>query len=469
MRNILVDASASRLTSRGRVAALVVGAIASFAVFLDTTIVNLALPTLSHEFGANRSSVEWVIDAYTLAFGAIMLSAGVMSDGYGARRVFIPGATLFAIASIGCALAENMTILNVFRFIQGIGAAMLLPSSLRLATQYMNDVHSRRVAVGLWSAAGGVGMAAGPLVGGIVVTGLGWRWLFWINVLVSVVAITLALGLEPSSRQKRVSTDIFGQITATVMIGCLVFTLIEGPHLGWTAPLLMVAAVLCVVAIISFVIAERRTPGPLIPPRLAARPEFIGSAILGALFNLAFYGVLFALSLLLQGVKGESALNAGLRFLPLTGLIFVGNLIAPRMSHRLRTNSVLYMGQTLFAGGLLTTVYTAQLPQLWPLALSLLPMGLGAGILVPTMTTRMLESLPQDLSGAASGAFNTSRQLGGAIGVALFGTLLGPSAHLTAGFTECLVASFFCLVISAALTRFLMGGSRPRSNLPASK
>lgn len=469
MRNVLVDVSASNLANRGRVAALIVGAIASFAVFLDTTIVNLALPTLSHEFGANRSSIEWVIDAYTLAFGAIMLSAGVMSDRYGARRVFMPGVTIFAIASIGCALAENMTIINVFRLIQGIGAAMLLPSSLRLATQYAHDIHSRRVAVSLWSAAGGVGMAAGPLLGGLIVTSLGWRWLFWINVLVSVVAITLALWLEPSTRQERVRTDIFGQITATITIGCLVLILVEGPHLGWTAPLLMVATVLLVAAIISFVIIERRTPQPLIPPRLAARSEFFGSALLGGLFNLAFYGVLFALSLLLQGVKGESALTAGLRILPMTGLIFVGTLIAPRMSRRFGTNRVLYIGQAFFAVGLLTTVFTAQLAALWPLAFSLLPTGLGSGILVPTMTTRMLESLPQDLSGAASGAFNTSRQLGGAVGVALFGTLLGTSAHLQAGFTTCLIVSFSCVVISALFTHFLLGGSRERANLAVSK
>lgn len=446
-----------RIVSKRHGIALVVGTIASFAIFLDTTIVNLALPTLSHELGANRSSIEWVIDAYTLAFGATMLSAGVMADRHGARRVFIPGVAIFAMASIGCALADNITTLNILRLIQGAGAALVLPSSLRLATQGRQDVRSHRAAVSLWAAAGGVGMAAGPLFGGLIVTGLGWRWMFWVNVLVSMVSIALALLLEPSTSYQQGHADIVGQIIATVMIGCFVFIMVEGPHVGWTTPLIVGATGLLCVAVISFVIVERRTPWPLIPPRLAVQPEFIGSAVLGALFNCAFYGVLFALSLLFQEVKGQSALNAGIHFLSLTGLIFAGNLVAPRLSRGYNTNKILNLGQTLFAVGLLLSIFTEPLASSWPLALSLLPVGFGGGLLVPTMTTRMLESLPQDLSGVASGAFNTSRQVGGSMGIAIFGFLLGPRTHLQAGVTVCLIASLICIVASAGLTRTLLG------------
>jgi DHA2 family methylenomycin A resistance protein-like MFS transporter len=391
-----------------------------------------------------------------------MLSAGVIADSFGARRVFIPGVVVFVIASIGCAESQNIMMLNVFRLIQGAGAALLLPSSLSLATQNVDNVQLRRAAVALWSAAGGVGMAAGPLVGGILVNNFGWRWMFWVNVLVGLVIIILAFQLEPSLRRVKPRLDIFGQITATIAIVCLVYILIEGPHLGWNAPPLLLAAASFVVASVGFVIYERRTSNPLIPPRLAARAEFIGSAVLGALFNLSFYGVLFALSLLLQDVKGESALHAGLSFLPLTGLIFVGSLIAPRISRRTSTNNTLYLGQILFAGGLLLTIFTAPLAQSWPLAISLLPMGFGSGLLVPTMTARMLESLPQELTGAASGSFNTSRQLGGAIGVALFGTLLGSNSHTETGFTSCLIASLVCITISAAITLTILGGTRRR-------
>jgi DHA2 family methylenomycin A resistance protein-like MFS transporter len=260
------DGAASRSSSGSHIAALIVAAIAAFAVYLDTTIVNLALPTLSREFNADRSSIEWVLDAYILAFAAIMLSAGVMSDGFGARRVFIPGVIVFVIASIGCAEALNITMLNVFRLIQGAGAALLLPSSLSLVTENVDEVHLRRVAIALWSAAGGVGMAAGPLVGGLVVNGLGWRWMFWMNVLVGLVAVALTFRLGQSLRRVKPRLDIFGQITATIAIGCLVFIFIEGPHLGWNALMLLLTAALCVAAIVSFVIGERRTPHPLIPP-----------------------------------------------------------------------------------------------------------------------------------------------------------------------------------------------------------
>ncbi|WP_100487793.1 MFS transporter [Sporolactobacillus pectinivorans] len=446
------------------IAALTVGVIASFAVFLDATMMNLALPTLSREFGANRSSIEWVIDAYTLTFSAIMLSAGVTSDSYGARRIFIPGMIIFSIASIGCAVSQNITMLNVFRLIQGAGAALLLPSSLSLTTQNVDGINLRRVAIAIWSAAGGIGLAAGPIISGIVVTSLGWRWLFWINVLVGLIAVAFTTLTKPSSRRDGVHLDLFGQVTATLVIGSIVFILIEGQHLGWTMPLLFVIAAICLVSVISFIIIERKTAYPLIPPRLAARAEFIGSALLGALFNLAFYGVLFALSLLFQDVKGESSLHAGLNFLPFTGLIFVGNLIAPRIARRFGATSVLYLGQAFFGVGLLTIVFTVTFTQPWLLAVSLLPAGFGAGLLVPTMTSRMLESLPQDLSGAASASFNTSRQLGGAIGVALFGNLLGSNLHLMTGFIKCFIASFICVAVSTVLTLILLREPRKHAN-----
>ncbi|MFT8363089.1 MAG: MFS transporter [Sporolactobacillus sp.] len=448
--------TSSHSVRSAHIAALTVGVIASFAVFLDATMMNLALPTLSTEFDASRSSIEWVIDAYTLTFSAIMLSAGVMSDSYGARRIFIPGMLIFSIASIGCAVSPNITLLNVFRLIQGCGAALLLPSSLSLTTQHVDGVNLRRVAIAIWSAAGGIGLAAGPIISGIVVTSLGWRWLFWINVFVGLIAVAFIPLTKASPRRHGIHLDLFGQLTATLVIGSIVFVLIEGQHLGWTTPLLLVIAALCLVSVISFILIERKSAYPMIPARLAARAEFIGSASLGALFNLAFYGVLFALSLLFQEVKGDSSLHAGLNFLPFTGLIFVGNLIAPRLARRFGATGVLYLGQTFFGVGLLTLIFTVTGTQPWLLAISPLPAGLGAGLLVPTMTSRMLESLPQDLSGAASAAFNTSRQLGGAIGVALFGNLLGSNLHLMTGFIKCFIASFICIAVSTALTLLLL-------------
>jgi len=232
VRDNKVDAASSRSRNGSHAVALLVAAIAAFAVFLDTTIVNLALPTLSREFNADRSSMEWVLDAYTLSFAAIMLSAGVLSDGFGARRVFVPGVIVFVIASIGCAEAHQITMLTICRLIQGAGAALVLPSSLSLATQNVKEVHLRRAAIALWSAAGGVGMAAGPLVGGFIVNSLDWRWMFRMNVAVGLVVVVLAFRLERSLRGERPRLDIFGQFTASVAIGCLVFIFIEGPHLA---------------------------------------------------------------------------------------------------------------------------------------------------------------------------------------------------------------------------------------------
>lgn len=457
MSTIAAEA-ASRERSSGR-AALFVGAMATFAVFLDSTIVNLALPTLSREFDASRSGVEWVVDAYTLAFAAILLSAGVLSDGFGARRVFIPGVALFVLASVGCAEAHSLEALNVWRLLQGAGAAVMLPSSMSLATRHARDLHAKRVAISIWAAAGSIGMAVGPLAGGILVNGLGWRSMFWMNVAVGIVAIAFAKRLGASERRALPKLDVFGQLSATAAIGSAVFVFIEGPHQGWATWPVIAAGAIGALSVAAFVIGERRTAHPLIPPRLAAQPAFIGTALLGGIFNLAFYGVLFALSLLLQDGRGESALEAGLRFLPVMAPIFAANLVVPRIARRFGTNRVLYVGQAILAGGMLLTIFAAPMTPSWPLAVSLLPVGFGAGLIVPMLTAKMVESLPPDLTGAASGSFNTSRQVGGAIGVALYGALLG-SGDYQAGFTACLAVSLACIVASAAITRALLGKRR---------
>ncbi|MFI9275472.1 MFS transporter [Kitasatospora sp. NPDC052896] len=453
-----------RAGTPGTRASLITAAVAAFMVSLDSTIVNLALPVLGRELGGGRADVEWVMDGYTLALAAVMLGAGALSDALGARRIFLLGLAVFGLASGACGLAGTMPVLIAARLVQGVGAALSLPSSLALVRAGGSSPAERGRAIALWSAAGGVGMAAGPLIGGAIVAAAGWRWVFWINVLVCPLALpaTALLTRPVPARPRRL--DLGGQLAATPAIAGLVFVLIEGPRLGWSRPAVPVASAVFVLGAAGFLLAERRAAEPLLPLPLARKPEFAGSAGLGALFNFAFYGLMFALSLLLQQVRGDSPLTAGLSFLPLTGLITAANLVAPRLTARRGSTFVLLVGLALFAAGLLGTALTEPLSSSLPLLLCLLPVGFGGGLIVPTMTTRLLESAPPELAGAASGAFNTARQVGGAVGVAVFGPLLGTGSELTQGFRLCVLLSVAAAALGALISATVL---RRRPTEPA--
>jgi DHA2 family methylenomycin A resistance protein-like MFS transporter len=439
------------MSERSGPASLLVAVVACFLVFLDTTVVNVALPSIGASLDGRRADLEWLVDGYTLAFAAGMLNAGALADAFGASRVFVIGLLVFAAASAACAVSTNVASLIGARAVQGVGGALLLPSSLTLATSGL-DGPSRERAVSRWAAAGGIGVAAGPLVGGLVVESAGWRWVFLINVVIGAAALFVTVVATSSVRPRSRRLDVGGQVSASLAIGSFVFALIEGPRLGWSSAAVTAALALVVVAATGFIVSERRAADPIMPLGLAAQVEFAAASLLGALFNFTFYGVMFALTLLLQQGRGDSPLVAGLSFLPLTGLIAVGNLTAPRLTSRRSANFVLHAGQSLLGLGLVAALLTATLPSQWPLLLSLVPAGFGSGLLVPTMTSRLLQTAPDHLRGVAAGAFNASRQIGGAIGVAVFGSLLGAGTALGHGFRVCLTLSVAAIAASALVT-----------------
>jgi MFS transporter, DHA2 family, methylenomycin A resistance protein len=439
------------MSERSGAVTLLVAIVACFLVFLDTTVVNVALPSIGASLKGGRADLEWLVDGYTLAFAAGMLNAGALADSFGARRVFVIGLVVFAAASVACAVPANVASLIGARVVQGVGGALLLPSSLTLATSGLIG-NARERAVSRWAAAGGIGVAAGPLVGGLVVEAAGWRWVFLINVVIGAVALILTVVATSAVRPRPRRLDLGGQVTASLAIGSFVFALIEGPRLGWSSLAVTAALALVVAAATGFIVSEREAPNPIMPLGLAAQVEFAATSLLGALFNFTFYGVIFALTLLLQQGRGDSPLVAGLSFLPLTGLIAVGNLTAPRLASRRSANFVLHVGQALLGFGLLAALLTATLRSPWPLLLSLVPAGFGSGLLVPTMTSRLLQTAPDHLRGVAAGAFNASRQIGGAVGVAVFGSLLGAGTALDHGFRVCLTLSLAAIAASALVT-----------------
>jgi DHA2 family methylenomycin A resistance protein-like MFS transporter len=450
------------MTIEHRRAAVALALIAAFMVFVDGTIVNLALAQLASHLQASRSELEWAVNAYTLSFAAGMLGAGAITDTLGTRRAFIAGLLVFTLSSAVCALAGSMLVLNLARLAQGAGSALLLPSALVLATAAAREDHARHRLVGWWAAAGGVGMAAGPLLGGALVALADWRAVFAVNVAIGIPAIGWSLRAMPAAPRAGRRLDVAGVATATVFIAGLVFALIEGPAQGWAAPAVLAAAAVAVIGGGGFVVAERSARAPLLPMGVYSDRGFLSAAAQGALFNFTFYGLLFALSLMLQQGRGLGALTAGLLFLPLTGLISAGALCSARLAERLGRRAVLAIGQTVLAVTLLAVAWASTASALWPLVLTLIPAGFSGGLLVPAMTSQSIAAVAPALHGAASAALNTSRQVGAAVGVATFGPLLGTAHGLRDGFVACLVVAAVATTAALALTSLAPARSRSR-------
>jgi DHA2 family methylenomycin A resistance protein-like MFS transporter len=302
------------------------------------------------------------------------------------------------------------------------------------------------------------------LLGGALVALANWRAVFAVNVIIGIPAVVWSLLSMPSVVRRSRRLDLGGMGTATVLIGGLVFALIEAPALGWH-PAVITAAALTVAGLAGFVWIERSTREPLLPPGVYSDRRFVITAGQGALFNFAFYGVLFALSLMLQQGRGLSALATGLLFLPLTGLISIGSLCSAPLAQRFGRAAVLSVGQAVLAIALLALAWAGTSSALWPLVLALLPAGFSSGLLVPTMTSQSIAAVEPTLHGAASAAFNTSRQLGAAVGVAVFGPLLGTTHSFTTGFVTCVIVASAATTITLFLTTLARAGTGVEQSL----
>jgi MFS transporter, DHA2 family, methylenomycin A resistance protein len=445
-------------------AAALIAASGAFAmVSLDVTIVNVALPTLQAQLGATLQGLQWVVDGYALVFAAGLLTGGALGDTLGARRVFAIGLALFALASAGCGLAASAGALIAARFAQGVGAALLMPCSLALLRAAFADEQARARAVAVWAAAGGGAVAAGPVIGGLLIDTLGWRSIFLINLALGAAILGLTVARVPVSERRHAHIDTCGQVAAVAAVGGLTFAVVEGPRLGWSAPSVTIALVVAVTGAAGFVSCERRAASPMLPPALARRRSFVGAALVGALLNCAFYGQVFVLSLFFQHARHQTPLQAGLSFLPMTALITVANLAAPRVARRVGPLRTIIGGQVVMAAGLIAVATVDAHTRWWALALALLPIGVGGGLTIPPLTHQLLESVPAQLAGVASGALNASRQLGGAIGVAGFGALLAAhSADFTAGMHLTGLAAAAATLAGAPLAATLLS---PRATL----
>jgi MFS transporter, DHA2 family, methylenomycin A resistance protein len=395
---------------------------------LDVTVVNVALPQIASGLSVHVSGLQWVVDAYTLPFAVLMLSAGVLGDRFGSRRAYLIGLAIFAAASLACGLAPNASTLIAARAAQGVAAALLIPSSLALLNHAASDDHSLRArAVGMWTAAGSVAIAAGPVLGGLLVATMGWRSIFLINVPLCIVGVGLTIrSVAPSARGDATHhLDPLGQLLAIVALTALTYSVIEFRPLGIRHPLVIGGGILAVVAGIVFYFVETKSSEPMLPLGLFHLPNFSPSVVFGTIINLTFYGIMFVLSLYLQQARGFSALGTGLAYLPLMSTFIVVNVASGVVAARTGPRLPMILGASVTLVGY---VMLSRLGPATPYVAMLLPfivVPAGMGFAVPAMTAGVLSSIDRRRSGTASAVLNAARQTGGAIGVAIFGALVG--------------------------------------------
>lgn len=416
---------------RGRpVATLLAALLGFFVVTLDAVIVNVALPAIRAGLGGGITGLQWVVDGYTLAFAAFLLSAGSLTDRIGAKRAFGLGVAVFAAASVACGVAPSFGVLVAFRFVQGVGAAVVMPSSMALIGQAYPDPVRRARAVAVWAVGGSVASSAGPVLGGLL-TLASWRWIFLVNVPVGVLALVLLARTSRSGRH-RVPFDAAGQVTGAVAMAALVFGAIESGRAGLTDPVMLVDGGLAVVALAAFVVVQVRTAHPMVPPALARTPAVAACVVIGFAFMVGYYGMPFVMSLVLQH-RGLSALGTGVVFLPMMLIGLVLTPLVPRVVERTGARPVVASGLVLMVLGLAGVALVPSGAPVWVTAALMVLVGLGGPTVIPPVIAVLLAAVPPHQAGTASGMLNTSRQLGGALAVAVFGALLAAPTGMATG------------------------------------
>ncbi len=419
----MTDAEAAQ---RRKWLALALLATTQFVIVLDAAIVNVAIPSIGKDLHFSQEDLTWIPNAYALTFGGFLLLGGRMADLLGRRRLFMSGLVLFSVASLLGGLSTSETQLVAARALQGLGAALLAPSALSMVTNMFAEGSERNKALGVWGAVSGSGGAAGVLLGGVLTEYAGWEWGLWVNVPIGVIAALLAPRLLVESRREGGARhfDALGAVTVTAGLSLLVYALVDTINAGWgsTQTLTLLAASAALIA--AFVVIERRSPEPLMPFSIFRLRTLSGANVVGLLIGASIFAMFFFLSRYMQQVLGYSALKAGLSYLPLAIVIILSAGIASQLVTKLGFKPILIAGLALIGIALL---WFAQVPVDGAYVTHLVgPMviaAVGLGFAFVPVTIAAVNGVSADESGLASGLINTSQQIGGALGLAILGTI----------------------------------------------
>ncbi|UFQ15524.1 MULTISPECIES: MFS transporter [Streptomyces] len=428
------------LTPRRRLLVLAICCMSLLIVSLDNTILNVALPSMRKEFDASVSGMQWTIDAYALVLASLLMLAGSTADRVGRRKVFKTGLVVFTLGSVLCSLAPNLEALVAFRMVQAVGGSMLNPVAMSIITNTFTEPRERARAIGVWGGVVGISMAAGPLVGGLLVDSVGWRSIFWVNLPVGVTALLLTMRYVPESRAPRPRRpDPVGQLLVIVLLGALTYAIIEAPAVGWTSPLTLAFAGAALLALLGLLAYEPRRAEPLIDLRFFRSAPFSGATVIAVCAFASLAGFLFLSTLYLQDVRGLDALHAGLWMLPMAAMTFVcaplsGRLVGSR-GPRL---PLLIAGAAMTLSGVLFAAFEAEDSGGTRFAAYVL-FGLGFGFVNAPITNTAVAGMPRAQAGVAAAVASTSRQIGQTLGVAVIGAVLASgvaSSSYATDFTE---------------------------------
>jgi EmrB/QacA subfamily drug resistance transporter len=446
--------SASREPA-GRGWVLALTSLASFMAALDALAVTTALSTIRHDLGASIEALEWTVNGYNLSFAVLLLTGAALGDCFGRRRMFATGLALFVAASAACALAHSVGWLIAARIVQGAGAALMMPLAMALlSAAYPREERGR--ALGIFSGVTGLALIAGPIVGGAIAEGLAWQWIFWINIPIGLAAIALVSRRIPESFASGAALDLGGLALVTGAALGLVWGLMRGNDLGWTALEVIVALAAGLALAVAFVGFERRARAPMVPMRLFRSRAFASGIAASFLFYASMYGLLFFLPQFLQVAQGHDALGAGARLLPWTATLFVFAPIGGALVNRVGERPLVVGGLALQALGMIWIALFAA-PDLGygTLVAPLVLAGAGVSMAMPAAQNAVLSSVPASDIGKASGIFNMARFLGGAFGIAILvavfadgGSVASPH-QFSAGFAPAVGASAVLSLLGA--------------------
>ncbi|HEX9133729.1 MAG TPA: MFS transporter [Ktedonobacteraceae bacterium] len=450
-----------------QVMTLLVTCLGLFIVLLDASIVNVALPTMQADLHAQLSDLQWVVDAYTLPLAALMLTAGTLGDRFGRKRLFLAGLGLFVLGSLLCGFAPTLGWLLFGRMVQGVGAAALMPGSLAVLVAAFPEPRARAQAIGLWAGISGVALAAGPLVGGVLIQIASWPAIFFVNLPIGVVALALGWPLLAESRNPKAQRiDLPGLMLVTGTLVCLILALIESSSHSWTSPLILGLFSGVAVSLAAFLLVESKVREPMLPLGLFRNRVFSVANVAGLLVGFAMLGTFFFITQFLQSVQGYTPLEAGLRTLPTTVGIFVISPLAGVVTARLGPRLPIVLGALLAALALFLLLSiepdTSYAMLWWKIGL----FGIGLGLMISPLTAAVLSDIPPQLAGLGSSVNNTSRQVGYSLGVAVLGTFV--VQQFTSNITSQLALAGVPASLSATIASNIAGAGAQASQIQLS-
>jgi len=447
---------------------LVVICLAAFVISVDATIVNVALPTLSRELGADTSQLQWIVDAYTLVMSGLLLSAGSLSDRYGRLGWLNSGLAVFAITSGVAAQANSADTLIAARAAMGIGAAVIFPTTLGLITNIFADPVARAKAIGLWAAMVGVGVAVGPISGGWLLEHFRWGAIFLVNIPIALAAIVGGILFVPTSRDAEAPRlDLPGLFLSAAGVTLLIYTVIEAPTWGWTSIRATTGFITAAVILAGFALWERHSGHPMLDVSVFANRRFSGGSLAVTAGFLTLFGFIFVITQYFQFIKGYNAFQAGMRLLPVAGSIAAASILGPRLVQRIGSTAVVSGGLAVFAVGLAWASTASASTHYAEIALQMLLLGGGLGLTTAPATEAIMGSLTPDKAGIGSAVNDTTRELGGTLGVAIVGSVFASvysgglhSAPALAGLPD---------DVSSAMRRSMAAAHEVITRLPAAQ